>query len=161
MARVRLASLWILALGCEAKASSESGILFISFERGERSATDLLTSKDLLFSLTLHDSGQSTGPLPVDARMAEQGESLRLSFSSIDSSFAVILGSRLSSIDPGAGNPVAFMQRSLKNLTSAASRFERAAGMSLLISPSTVDWVVRPGDTLADLPMSLIQRLAA
>ena len=90
--------------------SASTGTLFVSFDIRNPGGAASYRLKGPLASVTLHDSGQTTGPLPLD-QSAETAEPSRLSFSAHDHAVVVVLAATVSSIDPGAGRPVALLKQ--------------------------------------------------
>ncbi|KAL1495648.1 hypothetical protein AB1Y20_016514 [Prymnesium parvum] len=155
----------LLTCAVPAKAPA-NGILFVSLDSGGPrilSKTEPFKLKELLISLTLHDSGQSSGAFPLKSREHEQADALRLSFSARDHRLAVVLGAAVSATDLGAGKPVAYANYALHNLTAVAFHRDQAAAMSVLLTPSTADWTAQSlaGEPLESLPLSPIQRCVA
>ena len=97
-----LALLLVFPLLETADGAAGGGLLFASLEATSSSF------KDPLISLTLHDSGQTTGPLPLNRGSTE---STRLSISAQDSRLVLVLATAISSVDSGAGRPVALLSQ--------------------------------------------------
>eukprot|EP00966_Prymnesium_polylepis_P317991 7345563-Prymnesium_polylepis.2 len=97
-----LALVFVFPLLETADAAAGGGLLFASLE------TASSTLKDPLLSLTLHDSGQTTGPLPLNRGSTE---SARLSISAQDNRLILVLATAISSVDSGAGRPVALLSQ--------------------------------------------------
>jgi hypothetical protein len=113
MARVFAATVlaWLIIepVGAGPHTTSGGGLLLASFDSDPGRSPAL---KDLLVSLTLHDSGKTTSPLPVQQGTTGVVGSVRLSFSTRDHSVVLVLATAISSSnDPGAGRPVAVLSQ--------------------------------------------------
>ena len=106
----------IVLLARQARAAanpSAHGLLFVSFEPSHSPGASAASPVSIV-SVTLHDSGQTTGPLPLESGASafqDAHDSNRISYSRQDHSVVVVLATAVSSIDPGAGRPIAFFSQ--------------------------------------------------